>query len=93
MKMRAEHHAELRDRIAEYVAECGAERIAEYAEALKLDESVKDRGKRLRWDLLYVQPQAWRFDWFDRVYPYANDSHVDTALRSVMREILPGVIV
>jgi len=39
---------------------------------------------RLRWDLLWSLPYADRAGWFDRVYKYANDTHIDTALRSIV---------
>lgn len=40
---------------------------------------------RCRWDTLYCIPYSVRRDWFDEVYSYANDTHVDTALRKIFR--------
>ena len=42
--------------------------------------------KRFRWDLLYSVPYAIRVVWFDRIYKYANDEHIDTALRRYVAE-------
>lgn len=42
-------------------------------------------SKRFRWDCLYVAKLS---TWIcDNLYTYADDSHVDTALRSIMREM------
>jgi hypothetical protein len=49
--------------------------------------SYRERGltpKRARWDQLWRALPADRQAFFDRVYRYADDRHVDTALRSVM---------
>jgi hypothetical protein len=39
--------------------------------------------KRWRWDLLYA---AGLSQWIcDNLYPYANDEHIDTALRHILK--------
>lgn len=46
-------------------------------------EYTKDVDERYRWDLLYAIP--WYTRWVcDNIYPYANDTHIDTALRSIV---------
>lgn len=47
-------------------------------------ELVQDLNKRFRWDLLWMADGTTRRAWFDRVYKYAHDEHVDTALRSIV---------
>lgn len=42
---------------------------------------------RQRWDALYATPSKERTAWFDEVYKYADDTHVDTCLRWVIREL------
>ena len=38
--------------------------------------------KRFRWDCLHISvPSKWICD---NIYPYANDTHIDTVLRSIM---------
>ena len=39
--------------------------------------------QRYRWDCLWSINIKDRTEWFDRVYEYANDDHVDTALREI----------
>ena len=48
----------------------------------------KDPAMRLRWDAAHAAKLTSFF--CDSVYPYANDEHIDTALRSIMREIFPS---
>jgi hypothetical protein len=46
---------------------------------------AKDVEKRLRWDLLYFSLGS---RWIcDNLYPYADDTHIDTALRKIMKEL------
>lgn len=51
----------------------------------ELRKAYKDAGltdKRYRWDLSY---RAGLTPWFcSEVYGYANDDHIDTALRSIV---------
>jgi len=56
-----------------------------HKEALKNDERVKDIEKRFRWDLMYAANLS---PWIcDNLYSYMDDSHIDTALRSIVREL------
>lgn len=48
-------------------------------------DKVKDLNKRYRWDLLYACVGS---QWVcDNLYPYMNDSHIDTALRSIVKPL------
>ena len=40
---------------------------------------------RQRWDIIWAQPASWRYAFFEQVYEYANDTHVDSALRAVVK--------
>lgn len=42
--------------------------------------------KRFRWDLLFSVPYRIRVVWFDRIYQYANDTHIDTAMKRYVAE-------
>lgn len=46
--------------------------------------NVKDLDKRYRWDLLYlsVSPHI-----INEIYLYANDDHIDTALRNIVKPL------
>ena len=39
--------------------------------------------ERYRWDCLYSVNEKDRQEWFDRVYEFANDDHIDTALKKI----------
>jgi hypothetical protein len=45
---------------------------------------TKDTAKRHRWDALYA---AGAGEWINDVYKYANDEHIDTALKAVVKEL------
>ena len=45
----------------------------------------KDQPMRFRWDLLYAAKLS---TWIcDNLYSYLNDSHIDTALKSIVKEL------
>lgn len=54
----------------------------------QLESEYKDQGlspKRFRWDCAYA---ARLTPWIcDNIYSYADDDHIDTALRSIMRDL------
>lgn len=78
MKMRPEHLAKLKAAITPLDTE---ERRADY---------VKQgfSSMRYRWDLLYA---AQASNWIcTMLYPYLNDTHIDTALRSIIPTIHQG---
>ena len=81
MKMKPEHYAHMKAEITKL----DRERVAAHKAALAYDLRVKDLNKRLRWDLSYA---AKLTSWIcDNLYSYLDDSHVDTALRSIIREL------
>ena len=81
MKITQSHYDHMRDAIATIPMHT----IAEYREDLKSDPRVRDLDMRLRWDLLNATVGS---RWVcDNVYPYANDTHVDTALKRIMNSL------
>ncbi len=47
-------------------------------------------GTRLIWDLLWATTrnrEETMKGWFDEVYQYANDDHIETALRRVWKDL------
>jgi len=73
MKMKPNHYDELEKRIKEQMRE-------------KELEKYKDLGlseKRYRWDMLYRCPRKFWVSFFATVYPYLDDTHIDTALRKI----------
>ncbi len=83
MKMRPEHYQRL-VQMLDKVANPAVVQMLELAAAA--DPRTKDVAKRVRWDLLWSTPLATRQPWFDEVYTYCEDDHVDTALRQYMKE-------
>ena len=71
----------MRDAIAGAVSQSDLDAIRH---AVRLDPRVKDFDKRVRWDVIYrAVPSAWICD---NIYAYADDSHLDTALKRIMAE-------
>ena len=81
MKMKPDHYNHMKSAIASI----DTAKVASHKEALTHDARVKDLDKRFRWDLSYA---AKLTPWVcDNLYSYLDDSHVDTALRSIIREL------
>ncbi len=80
MKIKAEHYSFIRESMRPLLP-----KIAAYSETLKQDKRVKDFDMRLRWDWFNA---AVKCSWTcSEVYPYANDTHIDTALRKIVSEL------
>lgn len=79
MKIKPEHFEKLKSELATF----SKEKIAAHRKFIINEGKSKDVEKRLRWDLLYYRNlSAWVCD---NIYPYADDSHLDTALRQIMK--------
>lgn len=79
MKIKPEHYAYMRDTIRDRVD------MSAVREAIMADGRYKDFDARFRWDCLH---RAGLVPWVcEHVYPYANDDHIDTALRRIIREL------
>ena len=81
MKMQPAHYAH----ILNAIAAIPRDKAAAHKEALKSDPRVKDLDMRYRWDLSY----AAKLNGYicDNCYSYLNDTHIDTALKSIVREL------
>ena len=80
MKMTTQHYAALKA-----IIEPLAPKIAAHRQYLIAEGKSKDIEKRLRWDLSYA---AKATPWIcDNLYSYLNDTHIDTALRSIVAEL------
>lgn len=84
MKMKPEHYQHLKQLLTTV-----KDRIESHREFLKTDSRVKDLEKRLRWDMLWATNNNHSTTrWIvDTLYSYMNDDHIDTALRSAMKEL------
>lgn len=87
MKITQEHYASLvtmLDKLNNNVKNCEKEMTDACNDLGHVQEAYTGQGltlKRFRWDVLNAVPFQTRKDWFNKIYEYANDDHVDTALR------------
>ncbi len=82
MKILPEHYRHMRDTIQ---ASATAEQVKQHRAFIVAEGKAKNVDKRLRWDLHYRAKLSQYV--CDNVYPYADDSHVDTALRHIVAEL------
>lgn len=84
MKITPEHYSILRASILPLAPSFPAHR-----EFLRSEGKSMDIEKRLRWDAFHSTRYAGILS---DLYTYVDDTHIDTALRSIMREIEGGVL-
>lgn len=81
MKIKTEHYKEMLN----VLSKVDKDAVRKHKESLKQDARVKDIEKRFRWDLLYAAKLS---PWIcDNLYSYLDDSHIDTALKSIIKEL------
>lgn len=82
MKIKAEHYAAMKAAMSVY----SKAEIERYTRKIEEEGRAKDIDMRVRWDLLSATLGS---RWIcDNLYCYANDDHIDTALRAIMRELV-----
>lgn len=81
MKITSEHYDTLQREIADVFAPYGVDTDS-YTTSY---QAAGLSAKRARWDAFYRIPANVRTQWFDAVYAYANDTHIDTALRAIFK--------
>ncbi len=87
MKITPEHYEHLRSRceLAAKTFDWSAEQVQRQIEIYRAAPEVSDPEKRVRWNLLWA---ARLSQWLcENVYPYANDDHIDTALKQIMLDL------
>lgn len=87
MKIKPEHYSHMLEEcrhVARHMPYNRAEYIARISSIPNIEKST-DPDKRYRWDLMYAAGLS-RYV-CDNVYPYANDDHIDTALRQIVKEL------
>jgi hypothetical protein len=80
MKIKLEHYAHMKDAINAI-----APRMSDMRVRIASDPRVKDAAKRLRWDCAYAAGLSGYM--CDTIYKYADDNHIDTALRMIMKDM------
>lgn len=82
MKIKPEHYEHMKSIIEQWAV---TDVVKQHRLHLQTRPEVKDVEKRLRWDCYYHSGLA---GWVcSNVYPYANDDHIDTALRNILKEL------
>ncbi|WP_353645719.1 hypothetical protein [Mesorhizobium sp. WSM2239] len=82
MKIKPEHYDHMK---AEITKISTPHKLDCHRQFIVNEGKSKDVEKRLRWDMSYYAGlSAWISD---NIYPYANDDHIDTALRNIMKEL------
>ena len=80
MRIKPEHFGYMQNAIR-----AKAHMLPAMRESIRASGYIGDLEKRVRWDMAY---SAVGSKWMcDNIYPYANDDHIDTALRSIMKGI------
>ena len=82
MKIELHHFYHIKDAIADRVSYAAYD---QYKQSIILEGKAKDVSKRVRWDLAYMTIGS---EWIcDNIYSYADDSHLDTALKKAIKQI------
>jgi hypothetical protein len=81
MKISKEHYNYIKDKFSTVDPEL----VKAHRHNVGLEPKCYDIDKRVRWDTLY---SVIKSDWVcDYLYPYLDDSHIDTALKSIVKEL------
>lgn len=67
------------------IEKIGPSAIQSQRNLIILQGKAKDVEKRLRWDCFYSAGLT-RFA-CDNIYQYADDTHIDTALRTILKQL------
>ena len=82
MKITPEHYAHIKQQIANIWT---VEKHIAHKQFIANEGKVKDIEKRLRWDWSYYAKLSPFI--CDNIYTYADDTHVDTALKNIIKEL------
>lgn len=81
MKIKSEHY----NRIKQAIEAIPEQTRKNHYESLKSDTRIKDIDKRFRWDCFnYAGLTSFACN---TLYNYLDDNHIDTALKSIIKEI------
>lgn len=87
MKITQEHRDHMKQAMQTRVQSYPPDALAAYLASIQTDPKVADWERRYRWDLLHASGLT---PWIcTELYPYANDAHIDTALKAIMKELAP----
>ena len=81
MKITQEHY----DHMKKAINTLNRDNVDTHSKTVKSSGKYKDFSKRMRWDLFYMA-NLTKFA-CDTLYDYVNDDHIDTALRSIVKDL------
>lgn len=85
MKVTVEHRQYMTEKMRIRLATYPPEALVTYLASIKTDQRVGDWEKRFRWDLCHASGLT---PWICKeLYAYVNDTHIDTALKAIMKEL------
>lgn len=84
MKIKPEHYKTLKTLIEERLDRLKATRY-EVKKFYESEPTISE--KRFRWDLLWAVDKESRTALINELYTYVDDTHIDTALRNIVKEI------
>lgn len=89
MKIKEEHYQQLKAAFEKLVSQKGVEILTQHKTGLKTDPRVKNLDKRFRWDCFWLTKRLGNFkgEFLDELYKYVDDTHIDTALKRVVKEL------
>ena len=86
MKMTAEHYKFIKEQLQQIPVSDIHEHLKALQQARKdKAQRIKDMDMRIRWDSFYAR-QLSAFA-CSHLYSYLNDTHIDTALKQIAREL------
>lgn len=84
MKIKPEDYSYILDKVRELLR-VKADIFPKWVKEVKESGKYKDFNKRIRWDIYRAAiPSVWTCD---NLYKYMDDTHIDTALRSIQKEL------
>ena len=89
MKIKKEHYAKIKQQIKTAVISAlenseGSKTFADWQEYY-MEQGLSQ--KRFRWDLWYIGGSYRTTDFIYELYDYVNDTHIDTALKRIVKEL------
>jgi len=94
MKITNNDFKQLSDEFQKFVSSMGEEKFKEVAKNCKKTFTeyprVKIPFKRFCFDVFYALPRSFRDEWTRKVYAYANDDNIFTALKKLITPYYPS---
>ena len=85
MKVTLDHRDHMKTAMRKRLDSYVPSHLSAYLDTIQHDPRVTDWEKRYRWDLCHASGLT---PWICKeLYPYVNDTHIDTALKAIMKEL------